>query len=147
MYSKEKRREYNLARYYALKAEAIQKLGGKCVKCGSLENLQLDHIDARTKQNKGQPLLNYSKDKISAELSKCQLLCRSCHILKSKTAGDYAINRARGSAVSTAKLTEAQVFEIKALLETTTNIELAMKYGVSRRSIANIRLGVCWKHV
>lgn len=34
-------RKYMLERYYRRKAEAIIALGGKCVKCGSTDNLEL----------------------------------------------------------------------------------------------------------
>ena len=28
----------------------VQRLGGKCARCGSIENLQVDHVDPRTKK-------------------------------------------------------------------------------------------------
>jgi len=46
------------------------------------------------------------------------------------------------------KLDETQVAEIKrAFLSGATNKQIAEKYGVSRRNIANIRAGDTWKHV
>lgn len=73
------RKDYDLARYYRLKSEYIQLLGGKCVKCNSLESLDFDHIDPKTKcfdigQNMFRP-----REVVLAELKKCQLLCRTCH--------------------------------------------------------------------
>ena len=42
-------RVYIGERYHRRRKEAIEKLGGKCAKCGSAENLQFDHIDRKTK--------------------------------------------------------------------------------------------------
>jgi 5-methylcytosine-specific restriction endonuclease McrA len=38
-------RRYMLNRYYERRAAAIEKLGGKCSYCGSIEGLEFDHID------------------------------------------------------------------------------------------------------
>lgn len=54
-------------------------LGGKCSKCGSCENLQFHHIDETTKSFNIGKLMNYSKEKVLNELSKCVLLCKDCH--------------------------------------------------------------------
>lgn len=70
------------------KAYAIKKLGGKCVKCSSNENLQFDHIETR-KHNGGfviADMFSHSRQKLDEELSKCQLLCETCH--KEKTLND-----------------------------------------------------------
>lgn len=75
------RRQYDLARYYRRRAEAISQLGGKCVKCGTASQLEFDHIDPETKSF---DLANFSvsEKRFQEELSKCQLLCRTCHALK-----------------------------------------------------------------
>lgn len=62
--------------YYKKKNEAIQKLGGKCVKCGEEENLEFDHIDPATKKFS---ITNLIRQNITGELAKCQLLCKKCH--------------------------------------------------------------------
>jgi len=147
MYSKEQRRAYNNARHHRLRNEAIEKLGGKCNKCGSMSELHFDHVDADTKSNVRQSLFNYSKEFIEKELQKCQLLCSACHLEKSKVAGDLRRNRVKGSKIKTSKLTEAQVLEIKNLLQNTSTWALALKYGVSQRSISNIKSGACWAHI
>lgn len=57
-------------------------LGEKCVKCGSTESLEFDHIDPSTKRFK---ITTTTKSLVSLleELKKCQLLCYHCH--KDKT--------------------------------------------------------------
>lgn len=74
-----------LAHYYRVKAEMVEKLGGKCVSCGTVENLEFDHIDPSTKSfSIGSKIRCYAKVKILEEVKKCQLLCKSCHREKNK---------------------------------------------------------------
>ncbi len=58
-------------------------LGGECRWCGSIEHLEIDHIDPSTKS------FNISKkwtylEMCLEELNKCQCLCKKCHRIKSK---------------------------------------------------------------
>jgi 5-methylcytosine-specific restriction endonuclease McrA len=69
-------------RYYRIKAECIEALGGKCAGCGSIENLEFDHIDPSGKCFDIAGGSRYSKEKREAELQKCQLLCEKCHRIK-----------------------------------------------------------------
>lgn len=72
------------------RAEALIKLGGKCVKCGTTENLEFDHIDPKTKSFEIGAWGSHSKADLEIELAKCQLLCKSCHIEKTAvTHGSY----------------------------------------------------------
>lgn len=74
-----------LDRYYRRKAEAIEVLGGKCVRCGSVEDLEFDHIDPSTKISTiGKLASTASEEKLWTEVAKCQLLCKACHKEKSK---------------------------------------------------------------
>jgi 5-methylcytosine-specific restriction endonuclease McrA len=52
----------------------------ECVKCGSTEELQLDHIDPSKK--KTHRIWNFCDKKRAAELKKCQPLCTECHLEK-----------------------------------------------------------------
>lgn len=66
------------------RAEVIAELGGVCTKCGSVDRLEVDHVDPATKVS--HKILGWSKERRAAELAKCQLLCFGCH--KKKTATD-----------------------------------------------------------
>lgn len=76
-------REYQKKRCRARKRDAIKKLGGRCCKCGSVENLELDHKDPKEKYFSLSQLWGVSSQRWEAEIAKCQLLCRDCHQLKS----------------------------------------------------------------
>ena len=62
----------------------LEKLGGKCVECGSTEALEFDHIDPSTKSFNISAGYHKPKQVLEEELSKCQLLCNKCHIQKSR---------------------------------------------------------------
>lgn len=81
-------RDYILKRYHRRMTEARTFLGGKCVECGSSNNLQLDHIDRKTKEGTVANIWSYSKEKFWKEVKKCQLLCQPCHIVKGRKFGD-----------------------------------------------------------
>lgn len=81
------RREYNIksvaARRKKLRVMAIEKAGGKCVRCGYnkyLEVLEFHHKNPSEKLfGIGQKGLTRSWTKIQAEIDKCNLLCANCH--------------------------------------------------------------------
>jgi len=74
---------YMQKRQITRRLELIAELGGKCLKCGSTNSLEFDHIDSATKRfDIGTYLNRYSMDKLRVELAKCQLLCSECHRLK-----------------------------------------------------------------
>jgi hypothetical protein len=82
-------REYNLARYHRIRAEAIAALGGECVDCNVTEDLEFDHLDRYEKSFDVGRLLNYSKLRRDEELKKCVLRCGDCHRAKTKALKDY----------------------------------------------------------
>ena len=75
-------KNYLRERRIRIRSELTRRLGGKCVKCGSTEDLQFDHRDPKTKVIEINAIMNWSADKIDLELSKCQLLCGPCHTVK-----------------------------------------------------------------
>lgn len=82
----------NKRRYREFIDELILRLGGKCKHCGAAESLEFDHIDWRTKVFS--VTTNWyikDRDLFESELAKCQLLCNSCH--KIKTAVDITEQR------------------------------------------------------
>jgi hypothetical protein len=72
------------------KQERIDYLGGKCVGCGTTQNLQFDHIDRTTKEYSISKKPDYIFEKIKPELDKCQLLCKECHRIKTRANHDNA---------------------------------------------------------
>lgn len=66
-FSKNKRNKIKFAWFY----------GKKCVDCGSVENLEIDHRDRSEKVSHRVWL--WSVDKREAELRKCDIRCRNCH--------------------------------------------------------------------
>ena len=81
----EEKKVYLKRRYYEILSECIKKLGGECVRCGSTERLQFDHIHPKNKLFEiTRRLLMSDKKKFEEELDKCQLLCCDCHLEKTK---------------------------------------------------------------
>ncbi len=64
-----------------------------CVECGSTHELELDHIDPGQKVD--HRIWNWSKERQEVELAKCQVLCESCHLIKTKKW--YELRRKHGS--------------------------------------------------
>lgn len=59
-------------------------IGKSCAKCGSTENLEVDHIDPELKAfGVSNQWTKKNTAKIAEELKKCQALCYSCHKEKS----------------------------------------------------------------
>ena len=78
-------KQYMLNRYYRRQEKAIRQLGGACVTCGTKESLEFDHIDPITKEfTLAKGLATWAESRIQKELSKCQLLCKPCHIDKTR---------------------------------------------------------------
>jgi 5-methylcytosine-specific restriction endonuclease McrA len=78
----ERRRGYNKTWRQARRARLIEMLGGCCVRCGATEDLEFDHIDPSTKVFGVCAGLSKAWDVLVEEATKCQLLCKSCHVAK-----------------------------------------------------------------
>lgn len=65
-------------------------LGGRCVKCGTTESLNFDHIDHLTKSFDISQNWGRSWEVLEPELRKCQLLCKLHHLEKSKDEGSLS---------------------------------------------------------
>lgn len=76
-------------RAYQLKwmhARRRQRLAGLiCVRCGSSEDIEIDHIDPSKKVS--HRIWSWKEKRYQAEIKKCQPLCGACH--KAKTREDY----------------------------------------------------------
>ena len=77
--------KYMLKRYRERRAHAIDALGGKCARCGSQDQLELDHVDRSTKRGDLGKLFTQGEARYLNELAKCQLLCSACHIEKTRS--------------------------------------------------------------
>lgn len=84
--NRKKQNDYQLKRYHRLRQAWFDE-NGPCAQCGSNENLEVDHIDPSKKIT--HTLWSRSKAFREKELSKCQVLCHSCH--KEKTLKDQHI--------------------------------------------------------
>lgn len=78
-------RDYMRKRHTTMRKEAVAAFGGKCVKCGSTEKLEFDHIDRTKKEHNLNRVWSLSKERRELELAKCQLLCQPCHQKKTLT--------------------------------------------------------------
>lgn len=72
-------RTYMLRRYHRRRQEAIEMLGGACVDCGSMNDLEFDHADRTTKSLDIAKMWSYAEERWKAEVSKCVLRCKTCH--------------------------------------------------------------------
>lgn len=74
--------DYFVNRARKRKQKIVDKMGGKCKKCGynkCIAALQLHHVDPSTKDMDFAQMTRKSWDKIQEELEKCILLCANCH--------------------------------------------------------------------
>jgi hypothetical protein len=73
-----------LEKYHKQREDALIYLGNKCNRCNSIYELEIDHIDWRKKT------LSFGKDWYQSGIwwkeiyEQGQLLCRSCHKIKTK---------------------------------------------------------------
>ncbi len=67
-----------------------EAFGNKCIKCGATDNLHFDHIDPATKVDAvGNLAIRNGFKRCYEEALKCQLICKECHVQKSKDNGDF----------------------------------------------------------
>lgn len=78
---------YMKERYKQRRLDVISRLSGKCKHCESTENLQLDHINPTSKYKSIAKLSSASDVIFEAEIKKCQLLCKDCHLEKTIAEG------------------------------------------------------------
>ena len=89
-------RGYRARRYQERRTKIIQLLGGKCSKCGSKENLEIDHIDPKSKSfGVSEWCWCKSWESLLPEIKKCQLLCEKHHSYK--TVEDNGNKHAEGT--------------------------------------------------
>ena len=76
-----KKRKFDCVYRQKRKLDWLKK-NGPCQKCGTWENLEIDHKDPTTKEFNPSKIWTRRKEVREKELSKCQALCRECHRVK-----------------------------------------------------------------
>jgi HNH endonuclease len=113
---------------------------GPCKQCGSLDRLEVDHIDPGKKST--HRIWSYSLEKRLAELSKCQVLCYSCH--KKKSASECA----RGEDHSRAKLSAETVLRMRELHKSgAKQSELCVMFSLPKTTMSAIIRRATWRHI
>lgn len=135
MRSKEKHRIYNLEYYHEKRKKLVQALGGRCCLCGSVDNLEFDHIDSRSKRFGISAYVQRGDKTLLPELTKCQLLCHDCHVKKSKQAKDTNVKISSKVAESICKDYANLALSQK---------EIAIKYGISVSAVSSVVRGARW---
>lgn len=76
---------YMLKRYHDMRALGIELLGGKCVDCEQTDLLEFDHLNPEDKTYTiSASKWSTTKAKFLAEVQKCVLRCKPCHILRTQ---------------------------------------------------------------
>lgn len=135
----ELQRKYKAEMYKTRKLEAIIYLGGECVKCGGKVELELDHIDRKSKKF---PISRAPSNKLFwEEVQKCQVLCRWCHRIKST-------EEHQGDNYPHSKLSSDQVKEIRIKLDQGhIGSELSKEYNICPMQISRIKNRKRWNHL
>lgn len=100
---------------------------GPCQQCGSTRDLQVDHKEPGKKI--AHRIWSWSAERLAAELSKCQVLCRRCH--ERKTALEFA------------RLPVDRIVALRREFQAggKSHRQLAREYGVSHQTVARIGHG------
>lgn len=139
-------KEYHRKYYAKRKKEYVKLLGGKCVKCGSVDKLQFDHIDKNSRNFKIAKIMKRKKEFVLKELKKCQLLCDSCH--RKKSIKEKCFGPIKGEKSNLAKLKDVEVIEIKRRLNNGETCSIiAQDYNVTMSNIRCIKNKVSWSHL
>lgn len=81
-YTGDKKREYQREWVKRRRARAVEYLGGRCVVCGIVGELEIDHKDRTTKKFNPGTIWGRRWEVQNEELDKCQLLCEKHHLEK-----------------------------------------------------------------
>lgn len=79
-----RQREY--VRQWIARRRADWMRGKTCVDCGGTRDLEVDHVDPRTKVS--HRVWSWASERRDAELAKCVVRCHECHVAKSIRDGD-----------------------------------------------------------
>lgn len=79
---KAKQRAYQNRWTQKRRLDWIDSQGGRCVKCGSQERLEVDHRERSEKEIHTRHLWGMKSSRRVVELLKCWVLCHECHLTK-----------------------------------------------------------------
>lgn len=79
---KDKEQQRKFQRDWLARKKAEFYLGKTCVRCGSSEKLEIDHVDPKLKVSHN--IWSWSDERRNTELNKCQILCHTCHWKKTR---------------------------------------------------------------
>lgn len=113
-------------------AQARAYLGGCCVDCGTVEDLNFDHVDRATKVENVTKLADGSKKAFWAEVRKCVLRCVPCHKAKSSAGRE---NNQRFTA------DEVRTLRLRFAADGISKATLARECGTSSSVIRNLIAG------
>lgn len=87
----EQKKQYKSRMRSEHRQAALVYLDGECVKCGSVDKLEFDHIndDREDADHCISRMLDLNWDRLKTELNKCQLLCNPCHWDKTRADKNY----------------------------------------------------------
>lgn len=92
-------REYMKNRYHSKRKSIVDRLGGKCSRCGVKGKkgspLHLDHKDKKKKKMRAADLHSVNDKRFEDEIKHLQLLCPKCHKEKTNEAWDYSTKKPR----------------------------------------------------
>lgn len=85
--NKAEHKAYIRRRYHERRGALVWLLGEACVRCNGTNRLEFDHIDPSKKEFYMASRMHSAPwEQLMSEISKCQLLCYSCHKVKTKEA-------------------------------------------------------------
>lgn len=118
---------------------------GPCIDCGSTENLEVDHVNAKTKQYNPAQIWSRRKDVRDAELIKCVVRCNSCHVLKTKNNKEHSHGVNHG--IAKVNVETVKELRIRYAREKVSIRSLAKEYNLGRGTVHDILRNVTWSHV
>lgn len=108
---------------------------GPCVLCGSSDDLELDHIDESTKVTHN--IWSWSEKRRADELVKCQVLCKICHLEKTKQFG-RKLHLGIPNAICR-KLSPLEINQMRLMRDFGASFQkISEKFGIHRTNVARM---------